>query len=78
MLSNSEFIVMLNPSANDREDLARLLNISEEQMGYTTNAPTGTGLIKYSGSIVPFVNKMPKGLLYDLNITKPGDRKLVI
>ena len=73
MLSNSEFIVMLNQSANDREDLARLLNISEEQMGYITNAPTGSGLIKYGGSIVPFVNKMPKGLLYNLNTTKPED-----
>ena len=78
MLSNSEFIVMLNQSANDREDLARLLNISEEQMGYITNAPTGSGLIKYGGSIVPFVNKMPKGLLYDLNTTKPGDRKIIL
>ena len=68
---------MINQSANDREDLARLLNISEEQMGYITNAPTGSGLIKYGGSIVPFVNKMPKGLLYDLNTTKPGDRKLL-
>ena len=77
MLSNSEFIVMLNQSANDREDLAKLLNISEEQMSYITNAPTGCGLIKYGGSIVPFVNKMPKGLLYDLNTTKPGDKKLV-
>lgn len=45
-----------------------------EQMGYITNAPTGSGLIKYGGSIVPFVNKMPKGLLYDLNTTKPSDR----
>lgn len=75
MLSNSEFIVMLNQSANDREDLAKLLNISDEQMSYITNAPTGCGLIKYGGSIVPFVNKMPKGLLYDLNTTRPSDRK---
>lgn len=75
MLSNSEFIVMLNQSANDREDLAKLLNISEEQMSYITNAPTGCGLIKYGGSIVPFVNKMPKGLLYDLNTTRPGEKK---
>ena len=66
---------MLNQSANNREDLAKLLNISDEQMSYITNAPTGCGLIKYGGSIVPFVNKMPKGLLYDLNTTKPGDRK---
>ena len=39
-------------------------------------SPTGCGLIKYGGSIVPFVNKMPKGLLYDLNTTKPGDKKM--
>ena len=76
MLSNSEFIVMLNQSANDREDLAKLLNISEEQMSYITNAPTGCGLIKYGGSIVPFVNKMPRGLLYDLNTTRPSDRNV--
>lgn len=75
MLSNSLFIVMLNQSPNDREDLAKLLNISEEQMSYITNAQSGCGLIKYGGSIVPFVNKMPKGLLYDLNTTKPSDRK---
>ena len=78
MLSNSEFIVMLNQSANDREDLAKLLNISEEQMSYITNAPTGCGLIKYGGSIVPFVNKMPRGLLYDLNTTRPGDKKIIV
>ena len=35
-----------------------------------------SGLIKYGGSIVPFVNKMPKGLLYDLNTTKPSDKKI--
>ena len=32
MLSNSEFIVMLNQAASDREKLARLLNISEEAL----------------------------------------------
>lgn len=51
---------MLNQSANDREDLAKLINISEEQMWYITNTPTGSGLIKYGSSIVPFVNKMQK------------------
>lgn len=75
MLSNSLFIVMLNQSANDREDLARLLNISEEQMTYITNAQTGCGLIKYGASIVPFVNRMPHGKIYDMNTTKPSDRK---
>lgn len=76
MLSNSEFIVMLNQSPNDREDLAELLKISEEQMSYITNAQTGCGLIKYGASLVPFINRMPKYMeLYRLNTTKPSDRK---
>lgn len=75
MLSNSEFVIMLNQAYQDREKLGRLLNISDEQMSYITNAQSGCGLIKYGGILVPFVNKMPKGLLYDLNTTKPSDRK---
>lgn len=74
MLSNSLFIVMLNQSPNDRDKLAHLLNISDEQMSYITNSESGCGLIKYGGSLVPFVNKMPKGMLYNLNTTKPSDR----
>ena len=46
MLSNSEFVIMLNQAASDRENLARLLNISNEQMSYITNADAGCGLIK--------------------------------
>ena len=74
MLSNSEFIIMLNQAASDREKLAKLLNISNEQMGYITNAPTGSGLIKYGSALVPFVNSFPKNTkLYELMTTKPGE-----
>ena len=45
MLSNSEFVVMLNQAYQDREKLGRLLNISDEQMSYITNADAGCGLI---------------------------------
>ena len=38
MLSNSEFIVMHNQAASDREKLAALFNISEQQMNYITKA----------------------------------------
>lgn len=75
MLSNSEFIVMLNQSPNDREDLAKLLKISDEQLSFITNSQTGCGLIKYGAALVPFINKMPEGLLYNLNTTRPSDRK---
>ena len=74
MLSNSEFIVMLNQAASDREELAKLLNISNEQMSYITNADPGCGLIKYGGTLVPFVNRFPKDtMLYQLMTTRPGE-----
>lgn len=76
MLSNSEFIVMLNQAYQDREKLAKLLNISDEQLSYITNAQSGCGLIKYGGNIVPFINRFPKNTeLYQLMTTKPSDRK---
>jgi len=73
MLSNSEFIIMLNQAASDRQKLADLLGISKEQMSYITNADPGCGLIKYGGSLVPFTNRWPHGEIYDLITTKPGE-----
>ncbi len=74
MLSNSEFIVMLNQAASDRQKLAKLLNISNEQMSYITNSDAGCGLIKYGSSLVPFINKFPRNTkLYNLMTTKPGE-----
>ena len=74
MLANSEFLVMLNQAAGDREKLAHLLNISEEQMSYITNADAGCGLIKYGSALVPFANRFPHNTeLYRLMTTRPGE-----
>lgn len=74
MLSNSEFIVMLNQAPSDRQKLGDLLNISQEQMGYITNADEGCGLLRYGSSLIPFVNRFPKNTeLYKLMTTKPGE-----
>ena len=74
MLANSEFLLMLNQSPSDRKDLSELLNISDTQMSYITNAGAGRGLIKVGGSIVPFVNDFPTDTeLYKLMSTKPGE-----
>lgn len=74
MLSNSEFVVMLNQASSDRKELGKLLNISDEQMSYITNADAGCGLIRYGSSLVPFVNRFPKNTkLYKLMTTKPGE-----
>ena len=76
MLANSEFIVMLNQAATDREELARILNISENQLGYITNVKAGSGLIRCSGNIVPFENNHPRDSLYQLMTTTPGESLL--
>ena len=74
MLSNSEFVVMLNQAASDRAKLAKLLNISNEQMSYVTNADAGCGLIRYGSALVPFINRFPRDTrLYALMTTKPGE-----
>lgn len=74
MLSNSEFIVMNNQSASDRTELARLLNISEQQLSYVTIAEAGCGLMRIGNAIVPFVNRFNTNTaLYRLMTTKPGE-----
>ena len=74
MLANSEFLIMLNQAPTDREKLADLLNISNNQLGYITNADAGSGLIKVGSALVPFVNRFPKdNKLYKLMTTKPGE-----
>ena len=75
MLSNSEFIVMLNQAATDRVELAKLLNISDLQLSYITNVDAGHGLIKVGSSLVPFANEFPKNTkLYQLMTTKLFER----
>ena len=76
MLSNSEFVLMLNQAATNREELARLLNISDTQLSYITNVDAGHGLIKIGSSLVPFENHFPRDTrLYQLMTTKPADRE---
>ncbi len=70
MLANSEFLVMLNQAATDRTELARLLNISDNQLSYITNVDFGRGLIKCGSAIVPFMDVFPKNRLYKLMTTK--------
>ena len=74
MLANSEVLVMLNQASTDRLELARLLNISDNQLSYITNVDSGRGLIKCGSAIVPFLDLFPKNTrLYKLMSTRPSD-----
>ena len=72
MLANSEYLIMLNQAATDRMELARLLNISDNQLSYITNVDAGRGLIKCGSAIVPFMDHFPKNRLYQMMTTKPS------
>lgn len=74
MLANSEFIIMLNQGSTDRDDLANLLQISDDQMKHITNVDAGHGLVKVGSDLVPFERKFPKNTqLYKLMTTKMGE-----
>lgn len=70
MLSNTDFVLLLNQAASDRAELASLLNISNQQLSYVTNSQQGQGLLFAGSSIVPFIDKFPKGDLYNMMTTK--------
>lgn len=74
MLANSEFIIMLSQAATDKEELTKLLNISDKQLSYITNSSAGRGLMKIGKTIIPFENKIQQDTkLYKLMTTKPGE-----
>ncbi len=70
MLSNTDFVLMLNQATSDRIQLAKLLNISDNLLGFVTNSDSGQGLICCGGAIIPFKDKFPHNELYDLMTTK--------
>ncbi len=75
MLSNSEFILMLNQAASDRDQLSHLLKIPDAMMKFVTGAPAGSGLI-YCGlnGSLPFKDDFPTDTkLYKLMTTKFGE-----
>ena len=74
MFANSEFLLLFNQAATDRAELSKLLHISDTQLSYITNAEAGHGLLRMGGSIVPFVNTIPRQTeLYKLMTTTPGE-----
>ena len=75
MVSNSEYIIMYNQAASDSEKLAKLLNISDSELGYLTNVDPSQGLARIGGALIPFRNRIPRtSRLYRLMSTHPEDR----
>jgi len=74
ILENTDFIVLLNQAAGDREILSNLLGMSEEQLSYVKNSPQGEGLLKCEEVVLPFRDRYPTDTLtYRLMTTKPSE-----
>lgn len=71
ILENSDFIYMLNQASEDRNILAKRLNISPHQLSYVTNSGEGEGLLFYGNVILPFIDRFPTDTeLYKIMTTK--------
>jgi type IV secretory pathway VirB4 component len=71
ILENSDFLLLLNQAAGDRDILAKQLNISPKQMAYVTHSEEGEGLIFFGSVILPFADKFPTDtILYKIMSTR--------
>lgn len=77
ILENSDFMVLLAQAQGDRAILAKQLGISEHQLSYIAHSNSGEGLLFYGGTAIPFVDRFPKGEIYNLLTTRPEDVKNV-
>jgi type IV secretory pathway VirB4 component len=71
ILSNTEFAMLLNQSATDRQEIAHIFNLAPRQLQYVTNSNEGEGLIIAGKSVVPFRDRFPSDTsIYKVLTTK--------
>ena len=73
ILDNTDFMILLSQAQSDRAILAKQLGISEHQLSYITHSNSGEGLLFYGSVTIPFVDRFPKGEIYNLLTTRPED-----
>lgn len=74
MLTNSDFVLMLNQKGENLESLSDMFKISPREQEYISNANEGCGLLYAEKVIIPFEDKFPNdSYLYTLMSTKFGE-----
>ncbi len=73
ILDNTDFMILLSQAQSDRAILAKQIGTSEHQLSYITQSNSGEGLLFYGAVTLPFVDRFPKGEIYDLLTTRPED-----
>ena len=77
MLNNCEYISVLSQAGIDRDLLRKVLpEITEEELGFITNAEKGCGIRRFGEKIIPFDNTIPPdNPLYELFNTNFFERQ---
>ena len=73
ILENSDFKCLLSQAPGDRQIIAEKFGVSLHQLSYVTHSNSGEGLLFYGDVTIPFVDRFPKGEIYDLLTTRPED-----
>ena len=63
ILDNTDFMILLSQAQSDRAIL------------YITHSNSGEGLLFYGDVTIPFVDRFPRGEIYNLLTTRPEDLK---
>jgi type IV secretory pathway VirB4 component len=72
IFGNSEFVLLLSQNPNDADTLADYFQISDEQINYCKDVPSGHGLIIFGNNcILPFKDDFPRNTkMYSLLTSK--------
>jgi type IV secretory pathway VirB4 component len=77
LISNSEFVALLKQSNIDSAKLAEVIGVSDSQLEFVNNSPSGTGLIKCGSVVIPFDNTIGKDTelykLYNTNMHEKAE-----
>lgn len=73
ILENSDFMILLSQAQGDRVILAKQLGISEHQLSYIAHSNSGEGLLFFGNTTIPFIDRFPRGEIYNLLTTRPED-----
>lgn len=81
VLTNTAFVVMLKQAPINARYLSEQLQLSERQLEYVTDTPSGEGLLyiqnasRFSGGVIPFEDHIPQdSMLYEICQTSSSGR----
>ncbi len=78
IIGNSDFIYLLNQSADDQDILQDKLHLTNKQLKFVTDSKQGSGLIKFDNIILPFTDLYPTDTkTYKVMSTKPQEMEVV-